>query len=180
MHNKSMEIQKLILSYVTTVSVLLAVASLLITWKVHRAEHDWNRRLATANLYRSFEIEFRVKHGDALVEEFPALTQRNVNPPTEDKLLEIYQDPSSPIRAHIIAYLNYIEHVCMGCDQQVYVEEVAYEIFGAMFLRAHEVLKPFVDHANTQQGNLRGSQTTKRILEAWRKRLEKEANKNVI
>lgn len=193
------EAVKLILQVISTGSIVVAAVGAVIAYQAFKAQHEWNRRLYTLEMIRNYDRDGK-PHLDALITYWPdaLLTADKQTVLTKEEARAVYRHPSrqSPSeqastitvsgatrhltyeeqierRRHLIAYLNYLEAVCIAYETHIVDRDTVYQAFESLFRRCFRFFEEVIAVAQEEQKSTTSWEPIKRVVGEWRLRSEK-------
>ena len=121
---------KLILSIIQTIGVLLAAASLILTFWGIRQQHEWNRREQALAILTKFNAEI-TPHRETIFAAYPGINdERTSQIPSPEECQTIIKSRKPDVqkirdvdafqlRGHIISVLNYFENVTIAWEYHI-------------------------------------------------------------
>ncbi|MDD2761339.1 MAG: hypothetical protein PHH11_13745 [Methylomonas sp.] len=124
------ETTKFALQVVQTLGIVLAVASLHVSYKSFKAEHEWKRRQFTAELLGNFNANIK-EHRSVLIQAFPGLGDADTGiQPSKEECRKIIKAKKGQyiinggldtfeVRDHLVGMFNYFEHVAYSYEAKL-------------------------------------------------------------
>lgn len=130
-------------------------------YKIHKAEHDWNRRIAAQNALKDYS---RSVVTGSLQKEFNYL---NIKSPIPVELMRIKFDAVSDLQNELHSILNYYEGLARGIQQSIYDEQVIKSgRYGAM-KKALYAFKPYIDERRISMNRPTAWENMESIVNKW-------------
>lgn len=73
-------------------------------------------------------------------------------------------------REHVVAYMNYMEFICIAYESNMVDREIIYEGFGSLFIRRFNHLEEFITAAQNEQKSTDSWSPIVRVVGEWRSR----------
>lgn len=117
-----------------------ALENIELTRKIHKENHDWNRRIASQNVINSFRNQNKTK------ELRESLVQIDINDaiPLETVLNKFKTDLN--LQGYIHSVLNTFEGFSRGINQGIYDEEVMKTALIGTMIRYFNCFRPYIVH----------------------------------
>jgi len=150
---------------ISTLGILTAAFSLLISWYSFSTTQSWNRSVYTVNLIGALNkdtAEFR----DILRRNYSKLRLPN-SPLTEAEVVALINDPEKdPEKQAMIQFLNYCVTICAAYERGLLDKPVAREQFG-FILTYCENLDLFIERMHTHLGGTPW-EVIRRVSNRWK------------
>ena len=149
--------------------IILAIGSIgtligaFYVYRTMKADHDWRRRQYALDLSKEWNPN-TAHHWREIENIFPHLrdvdkTSGEITELTKTQAKELYTCSAEDngkwtVRFHLIELINYYDHLAMAYTNNVGDQQIMEDAFKAPMIKAHDILKNFIEVVETCEGYL--------------------------
>ena len=144
---QTLEFFQLIASGTTVIALIYTGFQIYLLRKVHRDNHEWNRRKSAQDL--TIDIGSRISDYNDLSVAFN-LFNRTEAIPLDEINTKFAENPSLELK--VLEFLNLFNIMARGVIEGVYDEEIIYKARSTSMIKTFEALKQYIEKRKNERG----------------------------